>query len=269
MTLSYWNSQFQFTKLLPDFQDCLTRMTARSDALWLDLRTISYGPDARQVIEMMGTPDAGTVLPVFIHGGYWRALTASVHRYVLPRLAGQAGAVANLEYRLLPDVTLAEIIEDALTGLSLIAAQTGCRLVVVGHSAGGHLAIMSALRLPDIVVGAVGVSGIYDLTPLQWSFLREEVGLEAHDLVGHSPQENWNTPDASHVLLAIGDAETPEFHRQAQQFATTHGARVITVPDCHHMTVLDVLADPKSGLSHEIQTFIQSTNIGRSSTSGS
>lgn len=268
MTLSYWNQQFQVSRVLPDFQDYLAQMAARSDAVSGPFRRIAYGDHDRQFVEIKGTPAPGGIVPVFIHGGYWRALTADMHRFVLPALGHDVGAVANLEYRLLPEVRLADIVEDALAGLRCVAEATGCRLAVVGHSAGGHLALTGALRLPETVVAAVGVSGLYDLTPLQWSFLREEVGLTAADIDGHSPLALWQGIDAEHILLAVGAEETPEFLRQTHIFASTHGARVCTVPQAHHMTVLDALADPHSCLSIEIQSSIQSDAERRSITEG-
>lgn len=265
MTLGYWNSQFDFRSLLPDFQTYLDSMGARSNAVSLAFDRHSYGDHPRQFVELSGTPQS--ILPVFVHGGYWRALTADTHRFALPHFAKEHGAIANLEYRLLPEVTLVEIVEDALAGLGKIADQTGARLFVLGHSAGGHLAVMGALRCPEIVVGAVGISGLYDLTPLPWTFLREEVGLTAADLTGQSPLEEWDAGPADNILVAVGENETPEFHRQMHVFSNTHGATTFTVPGAHHMTVLDALADPYSALNTAIRTRIQTARSG-SSTSG-
>lgn len=252
MTLSYWDSQFNFRCVLPDFEDNLARMTARSETCSMQFEKVQYGDHARQFVELVGTPSQ--VLPVFIHGGYWRALTAGMHRFLLPHLAEDHGAVANLEYRLLPEVALADIVEDALAGLKAIADKTGARLLVIGHSAGGHLAVISALRLPDIVCGAVSISGLYDLAPLPWTFLRKEVGLTGADIMGQSPIDLWNGHSAQHVLVAVGEMETAEFHRQAHVFASMHGARTFTVPGAHHMTVLEALSDPSSTLNAEIRS---------------
>lgn len=265
MTSSYWNSQFHFRSLLPDFEAYLDSMEARSAAVPPTFQQFAYGDHPRQFVEIAGTP--GSILPVFIHGGYWRALTANAHRFALAHFAEEDGAVANLEYRILPEVTLAEIVADALAGLRVIANQTGAHLVVIGHSAGGHLAIMGALRCSDIVAGAVGISGLYDLTPLPWTFLHEEVGLTAADLVGQSPLEEWDAGKADRILVAVGENETPEFHRQAHIFASTHGAHVFTIPYAHHMTVLDALADPSSTFNTEIRIRIQTAQRGFS-TSG-
>lgn len=268
MSLSYWNTQFQFTKVLPDFQDCLARITQRSEQVALPFRQVPYGTHARQFVEISAASVRGSVLPVFIHGGYWRALTAQMHRFVLPPLAAEFGAVANIEYRLMPEVALGEIVEDALAALDRLAQDTGCTLAVVGHSAGGHLAVMAALKRPDIVSCAVGISGLYDLTPLQWSFLREEVGLSAASIDGHSPLALWDGGAADHILLAVGAHETPEFHRQAQIFASQHGAQTAIIPDTHHMTILDALAAANGPLSTDIHTFIQSAASRRFSANG-
>jgi len=256
MTLSYWNKQFQMSKLLPDFQDCLVRMAERSSAVDWEFTTIAYGDHPRQMVEVAGTP--GPILPVFIHGGYWRALTAEMHRFVLPSLAGSHGCVANLEYRLMPEVRLGAIVQDAIQGLRLLAERTERPLFVVGHSAGGHLAVMGALHLPEHVVGAVGVSGLYELDPLAWSFLRDEVGLMAEDLHGLSPQALWQGRDARHVMVAVGADETPEFRRQAEVFASAHGARIRSIPGAHHMTVLDALADSSNPFASDVQDMLHS-----------
>lgn len=248
----YWDSQFNFRRVLPDFENYLAGMKARSAACPIQFERVQYGEHDRQFVEWAGTPVR--VLPVFIHGGYWRALTADMHRFVLPHFAEDYGAVANLEYRLLPEVALTDIVEDALAGLKVIAEKADARLMVIGHSAGGHLAVMSAMRLPDTVCGAVSVSGLYDLTPLPWTFLHEEVGLNAADIVGQSPLSVWDGGPADRVLAAVGETETSEFHRQAHVFASTHGAGVFKVPDAHHMTVLDALSDPSSTLNAEIRS---------------
>ncbi len=161
MKLSYWDGQFQFTKLLPDFQDCLARMQTRSDVVCdgLDLQKTSDGVHQRQWCELSGCPESGAVLPVFIHGGYWRALEAERHRFVLPALKSLNGAVANLEYRLMPEVSLADIVDDACSGLKKLSELTGSRLLPVGHSAGGHLAVTCARLMPDIVADLADFGG--------------------------------------------------------------------------------------------------------------
>ena len=257
MTLSYWNQQFQFSKVLPDFHEYLQSMAARSAVVSCDFRRENYGKDPRQFVEITGKTSGQSVLPVFIHGGYWRGLTAGNHRFVLPNMKRLVGAVASLEYRLLPAVKLKAVVEDALNGLKHIHERTGCKLLVIGHSAGGHLAVTAARQLSDKIVGAIAISGLFDLKPLQWTFLREEVGLKASDLEGQIPMENWEGHKAGHITVAVGEYETPEMHRQAHLFSSSYDAKFLVVPEVHHMTVLDDLANPNGKLTSEIARMLE------------
>jgi arylformamidase len=256
MTLSYWNQQFQMTQVLPNFHSYLAGMKHRSASVTSAFQQLAYGNDPRQYVEWTGTPSKGRPLTVFIHGGYWRALAAHDHRFVLPAIQFATDAVANLEYRLLPHVTLRDIVMDAIQGLRALSERFDCPLVVIGHSAGGHLAAMAARQIPDRIVAAIGISGLYDLKPLQWSFLREEVGLTLADLHGQSPQDVWDGHDASHITVAVGADETPEFLRQSHMFASTHGAHQLTIPSADHMTVLDDLADPQGVMISHLGTVL-------------
>ncbi|MBC6441666.1 MAG: alpha/beta hydrolase fold domain-containing protein [Rhodobacteraceae bacterium] len=254
--MSYWERQFSLRQLLPDFGDWLDWMARESAGVRdrLGLNRVTYGSHARQWIEIGGPP--GAVLPVFIHGGYWRALEAEISRFALPWMQAMAGASANVEYRLMPEVPLAAVVDDAEAALRTIASETGARLLVVGHSAGGHLAMMGALRCPEIVAGVVGISGLFDLAPLPHSFLAEEVGLTAPDVEGLSPHMLWQGT-AAHVTVAYGAEETPEFQRQSQMFGAIYGARLLEVPGRHHMSVLQDLADPGGVIAREIKRRFQ------------
>ena len=254
MTLSYWDTQYQISAILPGFEDHLADMTRKSQTIGLDVERHAYGPDPRQYFDMHGRPTG--LCPVFIHGGYWRALTADMHRFVLPPMAAAGGGVANVEYRLLPHVSLAEIVGDVLAALRQVSALTGQRLVVVGHSAGGHLAAIAALRLGDMVAACLPISGLFDLTPLPHTFLGRDVGLTPRDIQGLSPQSLFSGTSGRHLCAAVGRDETPEFHRQAQAFATAHGARVLTVPGADHMTVLNHLAQADGVLAQELDRML-------------
>ena len=147
-------------------------------------------------------------LVVVVHGGFWRDEWDRAHAG--PQSDGLAAAgyvVATVEYRrvggaggwpaTLDDVAL---LGDTLPGL--VADAVGdrvdpARTVLVGHSAGGHLAAWSAARhrLPAdspwhrataLPVGVVALAGVLDLG------LSERLGLGGHAaraLLGGSPDE--------------------------------------------------------------------------------
>lgn len=138
-----------------------------------DLR---YGPGDKQTYDLYRPLGGGQARPlaVFIHGGYWRALDKSDHSFVIPPLI-QSGAVAvNLNYDLCPNITLDAMCSQTIAAVRHChanAAEWGAdpgRVVLIGHSAGAHLAArvlnapQDALGKPaDLVAGVAAVSGIY------------------------------------------------------------------------------------------------------------
>ncbi|KAI9178997.1 hypothetical protein H9P43_005659 [Blastocladiella emersonii ATCC 22665] len=127
---------------------------------------------------------AAIVAPqVFLHGGAWRSNNRAMFESLARSLAAASGhAVAVPGYRLsLPAESATrpmhpahqEDIEHALAFLAATAPVYGwsSAQVLVGHSAGAHLALLALLHprvLPHTVkiAGVVGVDGIYDLTDL-------------------------------------------------------------------------------------------------------
>lgn len=132
---------------------------------------IAYGPDADAFGEL--TLPAGEVrgTVVVVHGGFWRtAFGLELGRPLAVDLAGAGFAAWNVEYRRVgqpgggwpgtfTDVAAAV---DALAG-PVVAAAGGrldpARAVVVGHSAGGHLAAWVAAR-PGLPAGAPGAGPV-------------------------------------------------------------------------------------------------------------
>jgi acetyl esterase/lipase len=116
--------------------------------------------------DRIGDP-GGPVLAVFIHGGFWRA------RYGADTIAPLAQASAdssvrpwswNIEYPRVgmpgggwPGTALA--VRSAVG--AAVAQAKGRPVVLIGHSAGGHLALWAAREHP--VAAAVSLAGVCDL----------------------------------------------------------------------------------------------------------
>src|SRR5207249_1173459 len=118
---------------------------------------VAYGPEPLQFADVR--PAEGDGLAVMLHGGSWRAaydLTHFGHLCVALRDAGVA--TFNVEYRRTgqPGGGWPGTFEDVL--LAVEHARTlARRLVLVGHSAGGHLALLAAARTGLPVVGIAAV----------------------------------------------------------------------------------------------------------------
>jgi arylformamidase len=112
---------------------------------------LSYGSTSRQVIDLFfpksdgSRPTAparssGAPLAMFVHGGYWRSLDPSMFSQTARGLNAHGVAVAVAGYDLCPQVTIAEIIDEVRHACLFLWLRLERRIMVYGHSAGGHLA---------------------------------------------------------------------------------------------------------------------------------
>lgn len=149
-------------------------------------KVASYGPAKEETGELFLPAGKGPhPVVVLIHGGCWLAELPGTELmdYIAADLQARGYAVWNIEYRRIGGVgggypgTFLDIADgiDALRKLAPANALDLNHVVVVGHSAGGHLALWAAARarLPNTstlyrdnplpITGAVSLGGIADL----------------------------------------------------------------------------------------------------------
>jgi len=238
----------------------------------LDVR---YGADPAQTLDVF-KPDeafAGGFAPVLIviHGGYWRALDKSDYSFLAASFTDEGALVLVPNYSLCPGASIEHIAMQLTSAVAWAwrhAAEHGgdpSRIVLLGHSAGGHLATMLSCcdwkrvgkDLPRrLVQGSMSVSGVHDLAPLRRvPFLHEDLRLDAASVRRLSPV-NFPAPRTPQTLHAlVGADESEEFRRQTRLIRDAWGARAVPVceelPGCNHYTVLHDLADPQ-GRAHQL-----------------
>ena len=236
---SCWDSQLKFSQILPDFQTSLDRM-ARDSAAFAEgraLERIETGANPRQWAEWTQGTGTDPLLPVIIHGGYWRALKAEDHRFLMPALLPFGPAVASVEYRLKPMHAMAECVDDARAGLKALAAQfADARLILIGHSAGAHLALSAAqdAAIKPRIAGIISLSGVYDLAPVAASSLQEEIQFTPEEISRFSLAPSADRPP---VLYVNGAHETHELLRASCLMAAQGRAQTVLLPDANHMTL--------------------------------
>lgn len=140
-----------------------------------------YGPDPDQYLDWRG-PRPGRALAVLLHGGYYRSRwPAALMVPLAADLAARGWRTANLEYRRPDRHGWAATVDDVRDGVLLAARRApGVPVVVIGHSAGGQLALQVAEAVADDVPGmlAVSLAGVVDLVAAHDRFLGEgAVGL--------------------------------------------------------------------------------------------
>jgi len=265
------DAQYNAGASIPDFgalmAHCQVASARTRETLPCHLKA-PYGPTLAETLDIFPAEQPGAPVVVFLHGGYWRRGAAADYSFVAegPRARGLTTVV--VDYALCPWVPLGEIVRQARASVAWVyrhIAEYGGdpqRILVAGHSAGGHLTAMSLLTpwkadygLPDdLVKAAVPISGLFDLEPLRWSYLQPELQLTEATVRHQSPVHQLR-PVAAEVLVAWGGLESAEFERQSCTFADllqTQGARVQrqALPGAHHMSVLDGWRDPNSVLCH-------------------
>jgi acetyl esterase/lipase len=118
---------------------------------------ISYGADENQFFELWQPLGHTLGSAVFVHGGFWRAKYDLRHADdFCAALANKGIAVANLEYRRVgqPGGGWPETFEDVATGVKAVRACLDSAPVLIGHSAGGQLAlrlVSEPIPLKDVV----------------------------------------------------------------------------------------------------------------------
>ncbi|HEX2529375.1 MAG TPA: alpha/beta hydrolase [Geminicoccus sp.] len=219
---------------------------------------VAYGPSLDEYLDVFPGPVGGP-LHVFIHGGYWRRFTAKDFSFVAEPLVAQGYTVVVPNYALCPRVRIGEIVRQVRAALHWTIHHPDVhggdirRLTISGHSAGGHLVGMmlatdwSAWRsMPaEPVAAAVALSGLYDLAPFAYSWLQPVLQLDHHDIEQLSPVRQVKT-QATSLILAAGQLESPAFHAQAGLFEAVWracGNRVerSTCGDRDHFTIVEDL----------------------------
>lgn len=239
---------------MPDSREILTRPAPPPS------RTVRYGPGAHEVYEVYAAADRDPASSrpgvVLVHGGFWRSGYDRTHlRPLATRLAADGWDVALLEYR----GTGADgggwprTLDDVRAGLARVREEPGplTRPVLVGHSAGGHLAVCLLHRPEGAgLPGAVSLAGCLDLALVARLGLGEGAAVA---LLGGEPEEVPRVM-AEADPVALGPAPAPVVlvhgteddrvplavsYSWMEQVGAPGRDRLVELPGCGHFGVID------------------------------
>lgn len=227
---------------------------------------LQYGSLEIERLDIFHAHQHDAPLLVFIHGGYWRSLDKSDCSWIAPPLLQHGVAVAFPNYGLAPHTSIEDMVRQQLKALAWLyrnAEQQRFdpnRIIVAGHSAGGHLTamMMAALwqqfdsTLPSSLVKAgLAISGLFDLQPLvRAPFVNIDLKLDAAHARALSPLF-MPCATAAPLITAVGALESSEFKRQSTEFGAAWSSNLVRhleLPHANHLTVCDELANPGSPL---------------------
>ncbi|XP_035966388.1 kynurenine formamidase isoform X8 [Halichoerus grypus] len=181
---------------------------------------------------------------LFFHGGYWQSGSKDTSAFMVNPLTAQGVAVVVMAYDLAPKApalragTLDQMVDQVTRSISFVQKQYPRNegIYLCGHSAGAHLASMMFLTnwtkhgvTPNLkgfhgTAGFFLVSGIYDLEPIVYTNTNAPLHMTLEDAQRNSPQllleaaVTRPSDPACHVLVTVGQHDSPEFHRQSREF---------------------------------------------------
>ncbi len=263
-----YEAEYNNRRRVPEYPDIVARRQKESAAFLPAANAetdLIYGPAERQRYDLFrpktATGTGSSPLVVFIHGGYWQRGDRKDNIFLARELNARGISVALPSYSLCPAVKVADIVAEMRRFLKTVWERTNERPVVVGHSAGGHLAAAMLATdwskvggVPaDLVRCAYALSGVFDLAPLIGTSINDAVKLDVASAREMSPLL-WPTPPRDRTLVAaVGGEESQEFIRQSLAIVGAWSrvgvkAECVVVPGANHFTIVDELARPDSAM---------------------
>ena len=236
----------------PNYQTFLAHNEAASERSRSRLQCcldVAYGTHPLQRTDLFPGASIDAPAVVFIHGGYWRALDKRSYSFVATPFVAAGYAVVVSNYRLMPAVRMVDVVTDIQTALlKLLAGDFRAygvhppRLVIAGHSAGGHLAVAAPQRAPavqDALRGIASISGLVDLAKIQRSSLNETLALSDEEVRRFSPLLR-PLPDVP-LHAGVGSDETPLFIDETACLAKAAGVTPTHYAGLNHYQAVHLL----------------------------
>jgi arylformamidase len=227
-------------------------------------RRYAYGPTAIEQLDVFTAKRPNAPINVFIHGGAWRGGRAENYAFPANLFLNAGAHYVVLDFSDVQDVggsllVMADQVRRAVAWVYRNAHSfegDAQRLYVSGFSSGAHLAGVvlttdwqKELGLPaNIVKGGLCCSGMYDLKPVRLSARSRYVKFTDEMEQALSSQRHLDKLNAP-VVVAHGTLETPEFQRQAREFAAavkTAGkpVKLVVGEGYNHFEMCETLASP-------------------------
>lgn len=279
LAASYYDRQYNARASVQDPSAYVASYAKQSEAAFALPRAIRnqpYSPRASDVLDIYlpeAQADKAQAAPVFIfiHGGYWKALSKNDSAFMAPALTAAGAVVVVPEYDLAPAVTLDHIVDQVRQAYAWVVRNIAIyggdarNICVCGSSAGGHLVGMLLakgwqedydLPLSAVPASALALSGLFDLQPLLTSHINGWMQLDDTSAMRNSPR--FHLPDTRthaqcQLRVTCGEFESNEFKRQSREYLAAWQARCLPgqwleAPASNHFDLPLQLADPQSAV---------------------
>ncbi|MSP51440.1 MAG: alpha/beta hydrolase [Alphaproteobacteria bacterium] len=216
---------------------------------------VAYGKGPREVMDIFPAERAGAPVHIYIHGGYWRAVSKNDVSFIAEAFHAAGVTTVVLEYELCPKVTVADIVRQARAGIAWVyrnIAQYGGdphKIYLSGSSAGGHLVAMAVAydwekteKLPKTILkGAVAITGVMDTAPVAYITPNDQIKMTPEVARETNPMTHPPLPGTPYAICVGGD-ETVGWRQMSRDYFDMCRAKGIActfheVPNTHHFSI--------------------------------
>ena len=180
--------------------------------------------------------------------------------------------VAVSGYDLAPQVSIGQIVGQTQQACLYLWKRFKKRIMVSGHSAGGHLAAcmvatdwkaLDAGAPADLAPVGYAISGLYDLAPLLHLATNADFKLDAAEARRISPLF-WPVAKGRVLDAVVGGAESSEFLRHSRTIADGWREKGVetryeALPGMNHFTVCDPMIDSNSAMTTRLVELARKT----------
>ena len=227
-------------------------------------QVISYGDKAFQYAEHWRPATTKSVpLIILIHGGCWLNEYAADHvRPLASKLAERGYAVWSVEYRRVGDIGggWPGSFEDILDSINKVRDLENIDLnniFLLGHSAGGHLALWAASRFPENSIFShklqLKIKGVIELAAIsnlvEYAQGNNSCERVTSRLLGGSPKTHFNRyeltsphllPLGTNATLIHGEADSiVNISQSVQLSGTNNNISLISEPELGHFDLIN------------------------------
>lgn len=223
---------------------------------------ISYGAHADMKYDIFPAKKANAPIIMFWHGGGWKTGNKEMYRFMGHALQRLKFQVVVVGYPLYPDQNFPGFIADAHKAIDQVRREYPERKVfLMGHSAGGHTALIAAMTAKRPVDGVISVSAPITISKKYWS-----------DIFGTSFEKNLEkpqtyinkSPGSTKYLLIHGALDITVAVRDSLLLnkcllSGNRDSTTLIMKLADHMTILPLLAfGPAFRTRRRIKTFVES-----------
>lgn len=263
LTQEQLDTEYDVEKAVSNFPDYITKYVTDSQEARKILKhryVIAYGPTLMERLTVYPAKEAGASVLIFIHGGYWKIGLGDDYDFVAMGAAKANFTVVIVNYDLAPKVTIPEMVRQirssiAWTSQNIIQFNGDSeQIFVAGHSAGAHLAAMSAVTnwtdygLPkNSIKGILAVSGLFDLEPVSHTFVQPVIRITEDQILSSSPIR-LIVPSKIPLIVAWGDQETQAFKTQSLNYLEAwknigNNGTALVLPENHFSILKEFLTE--------------------------